>query len=1610
MSHQYQPTEYYSWPDRNHGIFLDTGDYVYIPYDYYGGDEIQTQNIVFRNSQYTTFDNTHLRFLNKSDLHLYDTTDIKIFDSGTITMHTSASKSGNPPLYGTNGNYSRSVTIDEYGRLGIGMWHQQPHSNRVEAPSFDLDVRGSVGVEDFIYHNDDTDTYMLFGADETTHYVNNAGDPDLSPTTDYDEINFRAGGIDMIQMLEDGSQDHITLNKRSNDVDLIVRSVDEPHMVFVDAHNNRMSIGDSEDAPTATLEITNSANGGAFDVPLVQLNNKDTDKQLLDINADNIDADVISVSADALVSAHVVTVTADSLTTGDVFNATADNLTTGSLLHMTHAGSDKSTVSLFHLESTGDRGHDTNETVLVDLNFDTTAGTAARTLRIDSEQTTGTVVEVDATEITTGVGLELAFDDRTTGKGLWIHDLSDTDNVGVLALFEQRADRTGNSGSMVVQINNATTANSASRTLKIDSEQTTGTVVEIDATEITTGRVLAIDADKLTTGKGIELLMDSRTTGTGLHVHDDSTTDSAGALVKIEQAGDRTGSAASIGVDINFDTTANENARTLRIDSEQTTGTVVEVDATEITTGHGMLLSASNLTSGVGLELAFDNRTTGKGLWVHDLSDTDNVGVLALFEQRADRTGNSGSKVVQINTATTANPASRALKIDSEQTTGTVVEIDATQLTTGEAIRVDADDLTTGTMLNLESNSSTTGTRALFKLTNDHTSATGTTLAHIKNDAIATGIETMLIESTAKDTNPVLELRNSNAGVDNNTTHTGFPATLNFNRSSDTTANDMGLGLITFQGKNSTDEEITYADILVRATDDTDTSEAGQITFRAQATDSPSQLRNVLTLGGQSAGASAETVFNEDAFDINFRVESNASDANENVTDGSISHLTHDSQYALFVDGANGRVGIGTGSPDTTLHIAGSAHIEGDLWVKGITNQIDTLVHVTSAMDIHNVGTGPALKVTQTGSQPVAVFMDDAVPALYIEDGGTGRSGYVGMGLSDPTQNLHVHRLGTANGDGSYLQLTTGDTGATASDGLHVGYDESNKAIINNKESTELEFKTNNTLAMMISGVGQHVAIGSSNAYTTLYVDATDGLRVPVGTTAQRPANVAYDITASNPDDTQYLPKLGTIRYNTDQKVFEGFGAGNQWNSIGGSGNVIDPDRDTYWTTVNDLDNLHDPGGTKYGTDEFNDTDYPGDVDYLRAFTTGIKRFAIASNGDSRWYFKNDGAGTQGDPYTYQTMLQITTSTNGVAVSNPTETKNVTIDTVDTSAATSGNSETPGDLQISAGDAGTSSIQAGQTGTNGGNITISAGKGGNVNTGSGGDGGSLTIAAGVGGSNPISVRAASGKINIHNDGGISIKQRNSANSTWIEMASIDRDGDADFRSLILDNALAMAEGGTGLSSVTSGNILYANAANSWAAAAPGSTSGVQPYDADLATIAGLAKTNGNFIVGDGSAWVVESGATARTSIGLGTGNNVQFQRIGVGAIPGGAAGSIYATDDIIAFYSVSDARLKCDVETIDDALSIVTNMRGVRFKYNDKAREINPEVSDRTQVGVIAQEVQEHLPEVIRSSISDEYIGVRYENMTAVLIEAVKQQQTQIELLKEQVELLRRQL
>ena len=95
-------------------------------------------------------------------------------------------------------------------------------------------------------------------------------------------------------------------------------------------------------------------------------------------------------------------------------------------------------------------------------------------------------------------------------------------------------------------------------------------------------------------------------------------------------------------------------------------------------------------------------------------------------------------------------------------------------------------------------------------------------------------------------------------------------------------------------------------------------------------------------------------------------------------------------------------------------------------------------------------------------------------------------------------------------------------------------------------------------------------------------------------------------------------------------------------------------------------------------------------------------------------------------------------------------------------------------------------------------------------------------------------------------------------------------------------------------------------------------------------------------------------------------------------------GAFTAAGDVTAY---SDVRLKDNIETIDGALDKVSAMRGVTF---DK--------DGQRSTGVIAQEMQEVMPEVVQQN--EEYLSVAYGNLVGVLIEAVKELRAEVEELK----------
>ena len=109
-----------------------------------------------------------------------------------------------------------------------------------------------------------------------------------------------------------------------------------------------------------------------------------------------------------------------------------------------------------------------------------------------------------------------------------------------------------------------------------------------------------------------------------------------------------------------------------------------------------------------------------------------------------------------------------------------------------------------------------------------------------------------------------------------------------------------------------------------------------------------------------------------------------------------------------------------------------------------------------------------------------------------------------------------------------------------------------------------------------------------------------------------------------------------------------------------------------------------------------------------------------------------------------------------------------------------------------------------------------------------------------------------------------------------------------------------------------------------------------------------------------------------------------------------SAGNVTASGNVTAY---SDRRLKENIETIPNALSLVQRLRGVTFDWIETKKH---------SYGVIAQEVEEVIPELVHESDDGAIEGddkkiiksVDYSKMVSVLIEAIKEQQLQIEELK----------
>ena len=131
-------------------------------------------------------------------------------------------------------------------------------------------------------------------------------------------------------------------------------------------------------------------------------------------------------------------------------------------------------------------------------------------------------------------------------------------------------------------------------------------------------------------------------------------------------------------------------------------------------------------------------------------------------------------------------------------------------------------------------------------------------------------------------------------------------------------------------------------------------------------------------------------------------------------------------------------------------------------------------------------------------------------------------------------------------------------------------------------------------------------------------------------------------------------------------------------------------------------------------------------------------------------------------------------------------------------------------------------------------------------------------------------------------------------------------------------------------------------------------------------------------------------------------NNATMDQLGVNVSCNGTDGRIDAGNDIVAF-STSDERLKENIKPLDNALDKVLKISGVSFDWKPLTEKEKETIhgNQGQDVGVIAQEVEEVLPEVVTTRDSG-YKAVKYEKIVPLLIESIKELKKEIEELKKQ--------
>jgi hypothetical protein len=169
------------------------------------------------------------------------------------------------------------------------------------------------------------------------------------------------------------------------------------------------------------------------------------------------------------------------------------------------------------------------------------------------------------------------------------------------------------------------------------------------------------------------------------------------------------------------------------------------------------------------------------------------------------------------------------------------------------------------------------------------------------------------------------------------------------------------------------------------------------------------------------------------------------------------------------------------------------------------------------------------------------------------------------------------------------------------------------------------------------------------------------------------------------------------------------------------------------------------------------------------------------------------------------------------------------------------------------------------------------------------------------------------------------------------------------------------------------------------------------------------------VLGSTADWIIDQYGTSSSDARLRIFNSIA-EANGIAILENGNIGMgltnptvrLQVNGDIIAnsIAGSSDIRFKKNIRPVENALDKVKALRGVYFKWNQEAFS-DKNFGAQDELGFIAQEVEKVVPEIVtKENTKDEYRSVKYDKLVALLVEAIKEQQKQIDSLEQKVNLL----